>query len=96
MASAFFVVVYDQFVFEDWVKISCAAFACYSEKLYMCACVFAFGFFCGFFVAFFVSFFVAFVVSVFVGCASGFVCFVFQVGVWPPFSLWYIVCVGVN
>ena len=69
------------------MEVCGSAFAFYSQELDLGVVGFVFGFFCAFVVAFFVAFFVAFVVSVFVGCASVFVCFVFQVGVWPPFSL---------
>jgi hypothetical protein len=87
VASAFFVVVYDQFVFEDGVEVCGAAFAAYSQKLYLCVMGFAFAFFLAFFKTFLIAFLVAFVITIFVGHTTGFIGFVFQSGVWPPFSL---------
>ena len=87
VASAFFVVVDNKLVFEDGVEVCGAAFAGDSQKLNLCAVQFAFAFFFAFFKTFLVSFLVAFVIPVFVGYTSGFVGFVFQCGVWPPFSL---------
>jgi len=69
------------------VEVCGAAFAVDSQELYLGVMCFAFALFCAFFVSFLVAFFVAFAVPVFVGCVSGFVGFVFQGGVWPPFSL---------
>ena len=76
MASAFFVFVYYEFVFEYGVEVYGSAFAYDSKELYGCFLGFLFGFFVGFSVAFFVAFFVAVVVSFFVAFAFGLFIFV--------------------